>query len=176
MLLLDKKNAKFSEVYGDYYSILFGTIYTRINNSDIVDDLVQEIFIRFFNKIDIIEESRIRAWLFSTMKNVLYEYYRKDKNLTKDVIIEDSTNDVALTFVNGFQDTRLIINEVIDSLDDPLERIIFDLIAIQNYNYIEAGDHIGLTRGQIKYRYGVIVKKIISNLEKNGITKLEDLL
>lgn len=50
--------------------------------------------------------------------------------------------DVGLSFVNGFRDARIIINQVIEDLDNlsgEEDAVLFDLIAIRNFTYEEAG-------------------------------------
>ena len=88
----------------------------------------------------------------------------------------EAFNDVTLTFVNGFRDTRLIIDEAIKALVDKTDRVLFDLVAVQNYTYEEAGSELGLSRRQVKYRYGLIVRSIVEYLNGKVIHKIEDLL
>lgn len=122
------------------------------------------------------EVYNIRAWLFGTIRYVLSEYYRKQKNMPEDLAEAEAGYDIALTFVNGFRDTRIIIDEAIAEINDERDRNIFDLVAIQNYTYEQAGKELGLTKRQIKYRYGLIVKDVIIFLNKKGIKNIEDLL
>ena len=86
---------------------------------------------------------------------------------------------MGLNFVNGFRDARIIINEAIEDLnnfDNEDEAALFDLIAIRNFTYIEAGKQLGLSKRQAQYRYGRIVEKLLFALKKKGINSLEDLL
>ena len=117
-----------------------------------------------------------RGWLLVAVKNVLYEHYRKVKNMPDDIAEAEAFNDVSLTFVNGFRDTRLIIDEAMKSIEDKTDMLIFDLVAVQNYTYEETGDELGLSKRQVKYRYGLIVRSIIEFLNGKGIHKIEDLL
>ncbi len=174
MKLLDKKSAQFSEIYSDYYSPVFGAVYTKVGNANDAEDITHEIFARFFENMDSIEN--YRKWLFGAMRNVVLEYYRVKK---PDYNIDDVFQDVALTFVNGFRDTRIIINEAFESdenFKDEADRIIFDMIAIQNTTYETAGKRLGFTRNQVKYRYFQMVNRITEYLKQKGIKSLEDLL
>ncbi len=174
MKLLDKKSAQFSEIYSDYYNAVFGAVYTRVGNPADAEDITHEVFLRFFENMDLIENNR--RWLFGTLRNVILEHYRTRK---PDVNIDDVFQDLALTFVNGFRDIRIIIKDAIESDDnfkDEHDRIIFDLVAVQNCTYETAGKELGYTRNQVKYRYFQIVKNITAYLKQKGIASIEDLL
>jgi DNA-directed RNA polymerase specialized sigma24 family protein len=63
-----------------------------------------------------------------------------------------------------------------ENYKDEKDRIIFDLIAISNYTYEEAGKYLGMAKYQVRYRYNAISKRILLYLQKKGINSLEDLL
>ena len=175
MAVLERTITEFSEVYSNYYSVVYSAVYTKVGNSEDTEDITQEVFIRYYKKMDEIENSR--KWLYGALKLVVLEYYRKKK--PADFDIDEVFSDIALTFVNGFRDTRIIINEAIEEMDnykDDIDRIIFDLIAVQNFTYKNAGKQLGLTRIQVRYRYGLIVRSIKDSLRKKGIKSLEELL
>ena len=172
----DRNKSKFIEIYSDYYPVIFGSVCARINSIDDAEDITQEIFLRFYRKIDEVENPR--KWLFGTMKMVLFEHYRSRKDDVVD--IDELMNDVSLTFVNGMRDLRLLINGVLEDSDvynnDEKNRIIFDLVAIQKYTLEEAAREVGMSRDQVKYRYSLINRSILQTLKKRGVSNLEELL
>jgi len=174
MLFFNKKNFKFSEIYSNYYSVVHGTIYSKVGEFSVADDLTQEVFMNFLTNIDKIKN--VRAWLFAALRNEVYDYYRRQKNKTGEADLEESEGDLSLTFVNGFRDTRVILEEAIEDIQDEVDRIIFDLIAIQYFTYEEVSQQIGLSKRQVRYRYGKIVESIQDFLAKKGIKNIEDLL
>ncbi len=176
MIGINKKKARFTEIYSDYYSIIFGAIYSKIGKVDIANDLAQDVFIRFYEGVDDIDEIKnVRSWLFGIMKNVLREHYRK-KEKRKESEIPDDNNDIAMSYVNAFRDTRYIIEQAISDIEESTDRKIFDLVAVQNYTYEETGELLGFSKRQVKYKYSLIVKYILGYLREKGINNLEDLL
>lgn len=174
MFKIDRRNSKFIEIYSNYYSLIYGAVSYRIYNPEDADDLTQEIFLRFYNKMDEVLEPR--KWLLGTMRLVLLEFYKKNRIDTVD--IDEVYNDIGLAFVNGMRETRLVIKDVIENSDimkDPRDRLIFDYVAIQRYSMEQAANELGLTRDQVKYRYGNITRSILLDLKKRGISKLEEL-
>jgi RNA polymerase sigma-70 factor (ECF subfamily) len=155
-----------------YYPQILSLILLKINNIEDARDLCQEIFIIFYEKCDTIDN--IRPWLYGTMKNVLYRYYAAKK---QSVDIDQLFNSQALSFANGFRDTRIIINEAIDHTGCNDEgRIIFDLIARHNFSYNHVARILGYTRRQIEYRYTQLVKSVLAYLKDKGITDIKELL
>lgn len=168
-----KKRDEFSEAYTLYYPLILNTINSKIENYHEANDVCQEVFMAFYNKFDEIREHR--KWLFGTLRNKLIDYYRKKSNDASDV--NDFFDDISLTFVNGFRDTRILIEEAIDSVVlEEQDRLLFDYIAINNYSYTNVGKILGLSKRQIGYKYLAIVKKILSYLQSKGIHDIGDLL
>lgn len=171
--LITEKDVAFTDAFSEYYAVVYGTLYSRVGDPDTAEDLAQEVFIRFYNKME--DAVNMRAWLLVTAKYVLYEYYRKVKNQPDELARDEAFGDVSLTFVNGFRDARIVIDQAITEIDDA-DRSLFDLVAVQNYTYEEAGSLLGMSRRQVKYRYGLIVRRVLDYLRRHGIHELEDLL
>ncbi|MFH0977046.1 MAG: sigma-70 family RNA polymerase sigma factor [Spirochaetota bacterium] len=167
------KRDKYTEIFTEYYHIVFNTIYTKTGNMQDAEDLCQEVFIALYNNLEQI--LNVRKWIFGTLRNIVLKYYR-DKH-PEGINIDDVFQDVSLTFVNGFRDLRIIISDSIAkaALDDT-DRAIIELIAFHNYSYTTAGRLLGLSKRQVQYKYGQIVKRVIQNLNEKGIRNIEDLL
>ena len=174
MPALIQKQSAFTNSYSEYYSIVYGVLYSKVGNIDTAQDLTQEVFIRYYEKFE--QVTNIKAWLLGVVKNVLYKYYHSIKNMPEELAIEESEWDVSLSFVNGFRESRIIIDESISQIDGKTDQILFDLISVQYYTLAEAASITGLSHRQVKYRYSLILKKVISHLNSRGIKQLEDLL
>ena len=108
--LSEKKTELFSEHYNSLYSVAFSSVYSKIGNYHDAEDICQEVFLRFYRKLDEIESPR--KWIFGALRLVVFDYYkRKGKN---DIDIETMFEDVSMSFVNGFRDTRMVIQQALD--------------------------------------------------------------
>lgn len=168
-----KKN-DFTDVYSTYYPVVYSAVFTKVGNEDDTNDICQEVFLRLFRKLE--EVDNVRKWLFIALRYVVIEYYRKKR---PEANVEDLFNDVALTFVNGFRDARIIIAEAIEDMNnfqDVREKALFDLIAVHNFTYEEAGRQLGMTKRQVDYRYNQITARILESLRRRGVKHIEDLL
>jgi RNA polymerase sigma factor (sigma-70 family) len=175
MKLIDEKTLRFSDAFNAYYPLIFSVICGKMNDADAAEDIAQEVFARFFEKFD--EVDNCRGWLYGAMKNVIREYIRKSQldSIDVDTLFED----ISASYVNGFRDTRLMIAEALSDVQnfgDEVGRVLFDLIAIHNYSYKEAGGEVGISERQARYRYKCIVDKLVDHFRIKGIKGLEELL
>lgn len=173
-----KREKKFRELYNLYYTYVLNIIIRKTDTREDAEDICHEVFISFYNKFDEIENPK--SWLYNAVKYVFSNYYRKKSNIQKgDSNIDDVLNDSSLQFTNGFRDTRIILQEVINSDDvyeDEKERILFQLLAVNNFSKVQAAKQLGLTRSQVDYKYDKISKKIVDSLKKKGISEIDELL
>ena len=173
-MLIDKKNEDFTKSYSNYYPLVYSLIYNKINNPDTAEDLCQEVFIRLYNKLDEVIDHR--KWLYGAIRLIVLEHFRKVKD---HVDIDEIFDDKNLAFVNGFRDTRILIQDAFDDPDNfnsPEEKILFELIAVNDYSYKEAGEQLGMTERQSRYRYNLIVERLEKYFIKKGFNSIEDVL
>jgi RNA polymerase sigma factor (sigma-70 family) len=158
-----------------YFTLIYSVIYGKMRNTHAAEDITQEVFVRFYEKYETIENHRV--WLYGAMKNVIMEYARKHREI--DIDIETLFADISMSYVNGFRDTRFMIEEALNNKDnfgDEKGRLIFDLIALNNYSYREAGDAVALSERQTRYRYNQITNRLMEHFRRRGVKGLEELL
>ncbi len=170
------KRDEYVTVYGEYYNIVFNTVFTKVGNESDTSDICQEIFLLLYEKFEEIEN--YKKWLLGTLRNVTMRYYeQKSKKSTSTMEPEDPFEDISLTFVNGMRDARMVISDIIENLEiEKEERLILDYVAFSNYSYSNVGEILGLSKKQVYLRYTKVVKLIMAELKKAGINKIEDLL
>ncbi|MCP4132365.1 MAG: sigma-70 family RNA polymerase sigma factor [bacterium] len=172
---INKKVAQYTEIYNTMLPLVFRTVQTKVADLDEAGDICQEVFFRFYEKFEEVENHR--KWLLGTTRYVVLEYYNRKTN--KNVDINDFMQDINLTFVNGFKDTRIMIEEALEDMENfknEEERTLFELIAVNNLTYKKAGKYLGISEGKVRYRYEVIQQKLLKYFNKKGINSLEDLL
>ena len=166
---------KFISVYESCYSVVFSSVYARINNFHDSEDICQEVFIRFYDKIDEVENPR--KWLFGCLRIVVLDHYKR--KYSRDVDIEEIFDDIGMSYVNGFRDTRMMIQEIMSRMteeEDAADMSLFDLVAVHNFTFVEAAKHLGMNYKQVRYRFNRITEKITAALKDKGIKSIEDLL
>ncbi len=175
MPLIPKKINDVSALYSDFYPVIFSAVYNFLNNVDETKDICQEVFLRYMENYESVENPR--KWLYAVARNATFEHCRRQGKT--DISIDDIFEDKGLGYVNGFRDTRIIIQNAIDDMnnyENEKDKILFDLVALHNFTYKEAEKKLGMTERQVKYRYGLVVDRLVRYFNKKGIKSLEDLL
>ncbi len=137
-------------------SVLHNFAYKLTKNSEDTKDLFQETAYRaYVNKDKFREGTNIKAWLFTIMRNIFINNYRKK---IKNNTILDSTdnqyylNSGSVSVVNDANSSimRDELQDLVDSLDDGI-RIPF-LMHYYGYKYQEISEQMDLPLGTIKSR------------------------
>ncbi len=172
--LTDETNAQFTEIYKTHYPVIRGVLSSKIDDRVDADDIAQDIFIEYLNEIDNVRKPR--SWLYVITKNKIALYYKTIKGMTEDIAQLEATGDSTLAYINGFRDTRLIIQDAIENIEDENDKLIFDLISVQYFEFNEVAEIMGMGLGKIKYRHNQVVLFILDFLRKKGINNIEELL
>lgn len=139
------------------------------NNEEDANDLVQETNYKalvFRDKF--VHHTNFKAWLFTIMKNIFINNYRRNKKAQTFI---DTTDN--LQYIHGRIDSYPVtpdselregeIRQVVDSLEDE-HRIPFEMHT-QGYKYKEIADELDISIGTVKSRIFFGRKKLMERLE-----------
>lgn len=129
--------------------------YNLTKDSEEAKDLYQETALRAISNRDKFKAgTNLRAWLFTIMKNIFINNYRKR---TKVNTIIDTTDNYyfinSSTVIGNDVDTNMQLDELTDMLNDLEDnfRVPFEM-HFEGYKYQEIADHLSLPLGTIKSR------------------------
>jgi len=79
------KEANFSKLFDKHYKKLYNYSYKVLKNKLLSEELVQEVFIKLWEKFNTIDQSErsIEAFLIVTLKNKMIDEFRKKKTRDK---------------------------------------------------------------------------------------------
>lgn len=137
-------------------TLLNSFAYNLTKNSEDAKDLYQETAFRAMTNRDKFRPgTNLKAWLFTIMKNIFINNYRK--KMKANTIMDNTDNLYYLNSgrqsIDNAADSNILIKELtgmIDELDDST-RIPF-LMHYQGFKYQEIADHLGLPLGTVKSR------------------------
>lgn len=71
-------------------------IHSKVKDEYLVDDLLQETFIKIHTKLDSLKDkTKIKSWAFSIAKNAVFDYYKKRDLLSEgNAVIVNPDNDL----------------------------------------------------------------------------------
>lgn len=141
----------YQKLYELHVSRVFAICYRLLGDRNTAEDVVQEVFIQVWKKIDLFrEESKFSTWLHSVASNLAVTHYRKRSTWwsrfrsTEEVTVDEpATNDVHEE--HG-------LDSKIRRLPDQA-RMVFVLFAVEGYRHEEIADRLGIAVGSSKAQY-----------------------
>ena len=147
---------EFQTKLNEMSSVLHAFAYNLTKNIEDAKDLYQETAYRAItNQEKFRAGTNLKAWLFTIMKNIFINNYRKK---AKANTIMDSTDNLyyinsGSTTINNTAESNIMMKELIkmiEELDDSI-KIPF-LMHYQGFKYQEIADQLDLTLGTVKSR------------------------
>ncbi len=162
-----------SNIY-QYDSVLRPYAHNLTKSREESEDLIQDTFYRAIaNQDKFVEGTNIKAWLFTIMKNIFINNYRKN---SKRLIIHDNTengtllenaskqsarNDGDRTFMR--ENIRKAIEGVSKDFTEPF------MMYFEGFKYQEIAERLELPLGTVKSRIFFARKEIQNRLKDMGI-------
>jgi RNA polymerase sigma-70 factor (ECF subfamily) len=166
-----KRDSKSQRMLFDMFkSKLMGVSRRYTRNHEEAQDVLQEAFIKIFNKIDQLEKAdKLAGWMSSIVVRTAINHYHKTKPLNEVFMkMEDLHVDHAseVIILNHFDDQFLL--KAINSLPDGC-RLAFNLHIVEGYSHAEIAEMMnvseGTSRSQVHYAKSLLREKL---KEPNG--------
>jgi len=161
-------NEVFDMIYKKYYKHLCIFAMQHVNNIDIAEELVQDLFVELLVKRRrIIINSSIKSYLFRAVYYKCIHFYKQSKR--SDLLLLYKFEESIQSF-NNYSDTLEVaelqhkIYEAIDSLPDQCKRI-FKLSRFEQLKYKEIAEKLSITikavEAQISKALRILSEKLI---------------
>ncbi len=156
--------------YKEYYSLIYGIVFSILKNKENTEDVVQEIFVKIYN-LDRkkLPEKASFSWIYTVSKNEAFNYLRKNK---KEVNIEDiyelreESNEIEeIIDIHTY-------NKIISGLNEK-EREIVSLKILSNFTFKKIGQMLQMPTATVQWRYYKAVNSLkisLGNLALSIIT------
>ena len=147
------------EIYQRYHPELLRWGLGACRDRELAEDLVQETFLKALQNADTFEDlgpSQQRAWLYRTMKNLLYDRYRRA--VLEAEYLQQPSEEAYLD--PGLQQTE---NEMVLQMLTPEDRTLFTLRYMEGYNASEISEMLGMPAGTIRAKLSRC-RKLLKNM------------
>lgn len=152
-------------LYDKYASLLLGICYRYFPDYDLANDLLQEVFIKIFDKISgFRNEGSLEGWLKRITVNMAINELKKQRNRFNQVALEDGMEVEDIHFDDA-KDLLDMVSELPDGY-----REIFNLHAIEGYPFKDIGDILSMTEGNVRVRYHRARKTLQKKLNKHFLS------
>lgn len=147
---------EFNEKMGGLQTLLHSFAYNLTKNTEDAKDLYQEATYRaLYNRDKFQPDTNFKAWMFTIMKNIFINNYRK--KVKSNTVLDTTDNQFYLNSgthaaPNTAEGTIMHkeLNRMVENLDDSI-RIPF-IMHFEGYKYQEIADYLKLPLGTVKSR------------------------
>lgn len=156
--------------YKEYYSLIYGIVFSILKNKENTEDVVQEIFMKIYNldKTKLPEKGTL-SWIYTVSKNETFNYLRRKK---QEVNIDD---------IYELQEESSEIEEIIDihtynkiiSGLTEKEKEIVSLKILSNLTFKKIGQMLQMPTATVQWKYYKAVSSLkisLGNLALSIIT------
>jgi RNA polymerase sigma-70 factor (ECF subfamily) len=71
-------------VWKEYHDKLHGFILSRVNESSVADDILQDVFMRILSRIDTLKDcDKLQSWIYQITRNAIIDHYRAQKKMVE---------------------------------------------------------------------------------------------
>jgi RNA polymerase sigma factor (sigma-70 family) len=148
----------------DLYSDgVYRFILKNIKDDDTANDIVQESFVRMWERVKDISFEKAKSYLFTTAYHTMIDHIRRIKRYSE----MDGTYESELQSSNSFNDLKEVIDEAVAKLPE-IQRTVILLRDYEGYAYDEIGEITGLNESQVKvyiFRARTFLKQYIGKLD-----------
>lgn len=165
----ETRDKAFSVLVSQYSEKIYWTVRHIVGTHEDTDDVVQETFIKVWNKLDDFRgDSKIGTWLYRIAVNEALDHIRREKKHTEyDTNISNVKGVFADKYFDG-DETEQLLREAMETLPEA-QRAVFSLKYFEDKQYKEISQILGTTEGGLKANYHHAVEKIKKFFESRQI-------
>ena len=138
---------------------LYRFLLKNIKNDEVARDLVQESFLKLWEKRSGVEAKKSKSYLFTTAYHTMIDFIRKSSRDMSFEMVEHREE----SYEKGYSDLKEILNEAVEKLPVDQKAVVL-LRDYEGYSYKEIAEITDLTESQVKvyiYRARLFLKRYI---------------
>lgn len=160
-------NAQKEQIYRDYHGKVCGYIRSKINSPQDAEDIVADVFLKVYEKLDSFDESKasLSTWIYTITRNTLTDYFR-----TRKVFAEIPETMEADTSVEDDVCNAEMLESLTKALEtlDERERDIIILRFYSGKTLKETAGNMGISYAYVKVLQNKAFEKIKEFFENSS--------
>lgn len=153
----------FKEVYYKYYKLVYFQAYQILNNKEDAEDVMQNTFIKFKNKIETLDDySNIKQYLSLISKNEAIDLYRKKSN-RKEIYDDSILDNYKINYENTDSFVVITLNNTLEKQD----ALIVTYKIVYDYTFNEISKELNIPLGTVLTRYTKAMKTLKKYYKEN---------
>ncbi len=168
---MDKKVSLFLERYNLLKDAVYNYALRMLNDRDVAADVVQNVFLKFFEKIDSIrDELKVNIWIFTVARNEIFGEFRKRKkdiDSIEKVAEKEKLHESGRSVIEDIElkEMRDLILQALDKLP-PVSKEVFLLREYGGFSYGQIAELTGSTISSVKSRLFKTRRRLINEISE----------
>ena len=152
--LKERSEKAFGYLYDNYSGALYGVVHSIITDIETANDVLQEVFLNIWKKIDLYDPSkgRLFTWMLNIARNAAIDKFRSKgfrDSLKNQPISENVDINVGWAINPAISDVGL--RKIVSRLKDE-QRVLIDLSYFQGFTHEEIAKAMNIPLGTVKTR------------------------
>ena len=152
---------EYNHCVDQYADALYRFILKHIRDKDIAKDIIQDTYEKLWRKVNDLESTNAKSYMFTTAYRTLIDHTRREKKRGE---LTEANEPYVDKPVNNLKET---LNQALDKLPE-IQKSVILLRDYEGYDYAEIGEITGLSESQVKvyiFRARTFLKSYIGKLE-----------
>ena len=155
MMLKGRDNQSFSYLYTNYSSALYTVILQIVPDEELASDVLQEVFINVWRKIDSYDQSkgRLFTWMLNIARNAAIDFLRSKayQNSKKNQELPDTFHTNIASQITQMNVDNIGLKKTLEKLKVE-SRVLIDLAYFKGYTHEEIAEIEKIPLGTVKTR------------------------
>lgn len=171
-LLKSKDEKGFQILYRNYSDVIYGIIIRMLKDHDESADMLQEVFIRIWSKIDSYDPGRGRlfTWMSNLTRNFVIDRIRSAdyKNHRLNYFVRDDRTTTVDKQYNVEQNINAIgLVGLVEDLKEN-QRVLLQKIYFEGYTQVDLAEELEIPLGTLKTRVRAALKELRKNFKQGN--------
>lgn len=141
----------FNALFWKYHPALFANAYKLVRNTELAEDIVQEVFITLWEKRSTLDPDRdIAGWLFVICYNKSIDQLKRQLKETLEQHLMQQSIDIAINVKLNLSEVRMSTLEKAMEELSPQKRKVFELCKLQGKTYENAAVELKISKHTVK--------------------------
>ena len=145
------KEQKFNVLYAEWVQPLFRFIYFKTKDQSLSEDIVQDTFVKFWDKMDTVGTGKEKSYLFASAKNLLLNKIAHNKIVNTHAKSQTEPSVTSPHFDLEVTEFQQKLERAIAKLPDN-QREVFLMNRIDGYKYREIAELLKISQKAVEKR------------------------
>lgn len=151
----NKDQAAFARLYDNYSGAIYSIILQIVNDEELANDILQEVFINIWRKIEMYdaEKGRLFTWMLNIARNASIDMLRSRgyRNSKKNQSIQENVDISVPGNTEQMNIDSIGLKKLLEKLK-PEQRVLIDLSYFKGYTHEEIAEQENIPLGTVKTR------------------------